>query len=209
MRELTKKLLRIVIGGVLTITGIISGSYALVQIPDGASWYMPYVVISILTLLAGLYLCFFSIKLPHYLVKSRKMSKEEKTIKSMKKYIRQRNIHIALITFSLVITASTFIWLITLESKFSKTITSEDIRLQQLFKLIFYELCFCLCTGSLIAALIIEISGYHRNRYRLTISMWERIQELEGEVRELKAGTQADGQQISDMDGGDSTSGVE
>jgi len=78
MRKPTKKLLRIVIGGVLTITGIISGSYALVQLPDGISWYIPYVVISILTLPAGIYLCFGPIKFPQFLVRFSKMSKEEK-----------------------------------------------------------------------------------------------------------------------------------
>jgi len=36
--------------------------------------------------------------------------------------------------------------------------------------------------------------------------MWERIQQLEDEVKELKAGVQVDGQEIVDVDGGDSTS---
>ena len=64
------------------ITGTISGSYALVQIPDGVSWYMSYVVLAILTLPAGIYLCFGPIKLPQYLVRFSKISKEEKAIKN-------------------------------------------------------------------------------------------------------------------------------
>jgi hypothetical protein len=37
------------------------------------------------------------------------------------------------------------------------------------------------------------ISGENKYSNKLIISLWERIQELENEVRELKAGTQVDG----------------
>jgi len=51
--------------------------------------------------------------------------------------------------------------------------------------------------------IIIDISGIYRNKHKLTLSMWERIQQLENEVKELKAHTQADDQQIDGMNGGD------
>ena len=54
MRQLTTKIMKSIfriaicsIGGVLIIIGILSGSSALVLIPDGASKFMPCVVISI------------------------------------------------------------------------------------------------------------------------------------------------------------------
>jgi len=201
-----KSILRIAIlslGGLLTITGIISGSYALVQLPDGVSKYMPCVVIAVFTLPAGIYICFLVIKVPHYLAKSQKMSKEERVIENIKKYIKNGKSRIAALTFLLVLTASTLIWIILLENKFTKTITSENIRLLNLFKLKVQEWHFALFTGFFIAMLIIEISGLNRDRHRLNLSMWEKIQQLESEVKDLKAHTQADGQQIDGMDGGD------
>jgi hypothetical protein len=40
--------------------------------------------------------------------------------------------------------------------------------------------------------LIDEFAGFSRNKHMLTVNMWERIQELEDEVKELKAGTRED-----------------
>jgi len=67
---------------------------------------------------------------------------------------------------------------------------------------------FALYTGFIIAMLIMEFAGVTKDKHRLTLNMWERIQGLEDEVKELKACTQVDEQQIADVDGGDSTSGA-
>ncbi|MBW7990232.1 MAG: hypothetical protein FVQ84_09490 [Planctomycetes bacterium] len=200
MRELTNKIMKSIfriaicsIGGVLSIIGILSGSYALVQIPDGASKYMPCVVTALLTLPAGLYFCYLVIKPNLYLVKSRKMSKEEKVIENIKKYMRHRKSQIGALTFILILYVFFLIWLLMMDNKFSKTITSEDIRLLKFVKILLYEWHFSIFTGLLIGTLIIEISGINRDKHRLTVNMWERIQELESEVKELKAPTQVDG----------------
>jgi hypothetical protein len=226
--QFVKCILRIAIfslGGLLTIIGIISGSYALVQLPDGASKFMPCVVSALLTLPAGIYLCFLAIKVPHYLAESRKMSKEEKVIKNIKTYMKKRKQLVAALTFLLVMTLSFLIWTLWNSNKLDEMITPKQIRTMASFdnpkrelpilfsrfyalaslraKLLFQALIFSASTGFVIAMLIIEISGLNRDRHRLTLSMWERIQQLESEVKGLKAHTQADSQQIDGMDGGD------
>ena len=117
--------------------------------------------------------------------------------------------NIAAIIFVVVLHIFVLILIYLRGSELSKIITSEDIRLLNLVKLLILGCFFLGLTGHLIGALIIEISGLRRNKHMLTLSMWERIQELENDVKELKAGTQVDGQQISDVDGGGSASGAE
>lgn len=220
--QFIKRILRIAIfslGGLLTIIGIISGSYALVQLPDGASKFMPCVVSALFILPAGIYLCFLAIKVPHYLAESRKMSKEERVIKNIKTYTKKGKSRIAAFTFLLIFMVSILIWTLWQEKKLNETINPEKIRLMASFerpqrelpvlfsrfyilagskaKLIVYECYFGLFTGFVIAMLIIEISGLTKNKHKLTLCMWERIQQLENEVKGLKAHTQADSQRHS------------
>lgn len=226
--QFMKCILRIAIfsfGGLLAITGIMSGSYALVQLPDGASKFMPCVVSALFILPAGIYLCFLAIKVPHYLAESRKMSKEERVIENIKTYMKKGKSRIAALTFLLIFMVSTLIWILWQEKKLNETINPEKNRLMASFerpqrelpilfsrfytlgrsksKLIVYECYFGVFTGFIIAMLIIEISGLTKNKHKLTLSMWERIQQLENEVKDLKAHTQADDQQIDGMDGED------
>lgn len=192
-----------ILGVLLVITGIISGSYALVLLPDGKSEYMPFVVISLLALIIGIYICVLAMEVPRYLAKTRKMSREEKVIENIKTYMKKGKSRIAAFTFLLVLTASTLIWIISLANKFSKTITPENIRLLNLFKLVVQEWHFALFTGFFIAMLIIEFAGFTKNKHRLTLCMWEKIQQLENEVKELKTHTQTDVRQVDEINGGD------
>ena len=193
----------------LTITGIISGSYALVQIPEGISCYIPYVVISVLTLPVGIYLCLLVIKPMQYFVKSQNMSGEEKVIENIKKYIRHsRKSRISVAIFKFVLIASMLIGIIIFEIIFTKEISTENMELVGLVHLIVFRYVTLFATGALLVELSNEITGFTRNKYKLTVNMWERIQELEKEVTGLKACTQVDGQQIADVDGGDSASGA-
>ncbi len=210
MRQLTTKIMKSIfriaicsIGGVLTIFGIMFGLCFLVQLPDDLSKYLPYLFFAVLILSVGLSLCFLVIKPMRYFVKSRKMSKEEKVIHNIKIYMKQRKSRIAGFTFFLIFIVSSSIWMMSMGNKLARTMTPENIRLLNLAKLIVYQWHFSLVTGFIIAMLIIEISGLTKNKHRLTLSMWERIQQLENEVKELKAHTQADDQQIDGMDGGD------
>jgi hypothetical protein len=213
MRELTNKIMKSIfriaicsIGGILIILGILLGFGTLLQIPEDVS-NMTYVLLAVLILSIGLSLCFLVIKPMRYFVKSRKMSKEEKVIHNIKIYMRKGKSRIAVFTFLLMLMVSTLILIILQENKLTSTITPENTRLTTLVKLIVNEWHFTLFTGFFIAMLIIEISGLIRDKHRLTLNMWERIKELEKEVKGLKAGTQVESQQISDVDGGDSTSG--
>ncbi len=201
MRQLTIKIIKSMgritvcsIGGLFIIMGIILGLGVLIRLPEGVSKHMPYVVISILTLSVGLFLCFLVIKPMRYFAKTRKMSKEEKTIESIKKYLKIRKSHIAALIFILVLYISLLVFLHLHGNRLVKTITSEDIKLLNLVKLFILEYFFLGLTGLFIGSLIIEISGLNRNKHILTLNMWERIRQLENEIKELKAGTHTDEQ---------------
>ena len=103
--KITKSMLRIAIcsfGGLLIILGILLGLGALLQIPEDVSNYIPYGVLAIVILSIGLYLCFLVIKPMRYFVKSHKMSREERLIENLKRYLRQRK-NTAAIAFMLVL----------------------------------------------------------------------------------------------------------
>jgi hypothetical protein len=84
---------------------------------------------------------------------------------------------------------ATSIWMISKGNKLAETMTTEHIRLLYLVKLIVGLHLFALYTGFMIFMLIDEFAGFTRNKHKLTLNMWERIQELEKEVKELKADT--------------------
>jgi len=223
-----KWILRIAVfslGCFITIIGILSGAYALVQLPDGASKFMPFVVIAVIALLVGIYICFLAIKVPCYLAESRRMSKEERVIENIRTYMKKRKQIVAALIFLLLMTLSFLIWTLWNSKKLDAMITPKQIRTMASFdnpehelpilfsrfynlaslraKLLFQALVFSASTGFIISMIIIDISGIYRNKHKLTLSMWERIQQLENEVKELKAHTQADDQQIDGMNGGD------
>ena len=193
MRQLTTKIMKSIfriaicsIGGVLTIFGIMFGLCFLVQLPDDLSKYLPYFFLAVLTLSVGLSLCFLVIKPMRYFVKSRKMSKEEKVIHNIKTYMKQRKSRIAGITFLLIFMVSISIWMMSMGNKLARTMTPEHFRVLDLAKLMIYQWHFFLATGFIIGILIIEIAGVTKEKHMLTLSMWERIQQLENEVKELK-----------------------
>ena len=174
------------IGGVLTIFGIMFGLCFLVQLPDDLSKYLPYFFLAVLTLSVGLSLCFLVIKPMRYFVKSRKMSKEEKVIHNIKTYMKQRKSRIAGLTFVLIFMVSTSIWMMSMGNKLAGRMTPEHFRVLDLAKLMIYQWHFFLATGFIIGILIIEIAGVTKEKHMLTLSMLERIRQLEKEVKELK-----------------------
>ncbi|HUU19970.1 MAG TPA: hypothetical protein VMW72_22650 [Sedimentisphaerales bacterium] len=194
MRQLTTKIMKSIfriaicsIGGVLTIFGIMFGLCFLVQLPDDLSKYLPYFFLAVLTLSVGLSLCFLVIKpMRYFFVKSRKMSREEKIIHNIKIHMKQRKSRIAGITFFFIFIVSISIWMMSMGNKLARTMTPEHFRVLDLAKLMIYQWHFFLATGFIIGILIIEIAGVTKNKHRLTLSMWERIQQLENEVKELK-----------------------
>ena len=130
--KIKKSIFRIAIcsiGGVLTIFGIMFCLYFLVQLLDTLSKYPPYFFIAVLILSVGLYLCFLVIKPMRYFVKSRKISKEEKVIENIKKYMQKGESRIAAISFIVILNIFVLILIYLRVTKLSKVITSEDIRL--------------------------------------------------------------------------------
>jgi len=141
---------------------------------------------------------------------SRKMSKEERVIKNLKRYMKKRKSFIALFTFCLIFMVSISMLTLWREHKLNKMVAPEQIRKMATFenpkhelpillsrfylteakaKLIVCELYLGALTGFFIFMLINEFAGFTRNKYKLTVSMWEMIKELENEVKELKAHT--------------------
>ncbi len=187
--QLMKRVARIAIcsiGGVLTIFGIMFGICFFVQLPDDLSKYLLYFFVAVLALSVGFSLYFLSIKPMRYFVKSRKMSKEEKVIHNIKTYMKQQKSRIAGFTFFLIFIVSSSIWMMSMGNKLARTMTPEHFRVLDLAKLMIYQWHFFLATGFIIGILIIEIAGVTKDKHRLTLNMWERIKQLENEVKELK-----------------------
>jgi hypothetical protein len=200
MREIAKKIMKSMflriavcsIGGILTIFGIMFGIYSLVRLPDGVSIYVPYIVLAVFTLPIGLYLCFLVIKQMHFFVKSRKITKEAKAIENIKKYMKQGKGRIVVFSILLVFMVAASMWIMSKVNKLAEAMTPEHIRLLVLVKFMINHYLFGLYAGFVIFILINEIAGFTKNKLMLTLNMWERIQELENEIKELKAGTQED-----------------
>ena len=203
MRETTTKIKKSVfriaicsIGGVLIILGILLGLSVLLQLPD-ESKYLLLFILAVLFLSVGLYLCFSVIKPMQYFVKSQKMSGEEKAIENIKRYLRQsRKSRIIALSIFLIVSVSMLIWIITVGIELIDKITTKETKLVSFFHLIVWHYLIAASVGALLGALMNEFSGLsRRNKHKLTVNMWERIQELENEVKELKAGAQVDDQQ--------------
>jgi len=210
MKEITikikKSIFRIAIcsiGGVFAIFGIVFGLSFLIRIPDDLTKYMPFFFGAVLILSVGFSLYFMSIKPMRYFVKSRKMSREEKMIHNIKIYLKLRKSRIAGITFFLIFMVSTLIWMMSMGDKLASTMTEEHFRVLDLSMFWIVRWHFFLATGFITGILIVEIAGVTKEKHMLTLNMWERIQELENKVKELKIHTQADDRQIDGMDGGD------
>ena len=127
--------------------------------------------------------------------KTQKLSSEEKAIENIKMYLRHnRKRQISVAIFKFVLIALMLIGIIIFEIIFTKEISTENMELVGLVHLIVFRYVILLATGALLVEFSNEITGFTRNKQLLTLNMWERIQELEDEVKELKAGTQAEGQ---------------
>ena len=211
MRQSITQLWKIVIfclGGVLVITGIYLARRG-IQLLRTEGILSDCIAVSVITLAAGICIFILAFKLPSYLAKTRKMSKEEKVIHNIKTYMKHRKSRIVTCSIFLVIMLAISILIMSMGNKLARTMTTEHIRLLVAAKLMVCHYLFGIFTGFLAFMLIDEFAGFTKNKHRLTLNMWERIQELENDVKELKACAQVDIQQISDVDGGDTASGAE
>ncbi len=199
------RILIFIIGGVFTIIGILFEIFTLVKMPGDAFTIMPYFVLAILIMSVGLYLCFYTIKQANYSNKLHKMSIEENIIGHIKKSTRHsKKSEILVVTIFLLISTTMLISILIIEIQVTKTISTQNMKLVGLIHLAGFQYMAAIFSGALFAALTNEISGFsRRNKHKLTLSMWKRIGELEDELKELKAGTQAEGQQKSDVNGED------
>lgn len=153
---------------------------------------------------------------------SRKMSEEEKVIKNLNIYFRQRNGRIIAFSLLLFMMVSTSIYTLWREDKLNKMMAPSQIGKMATFenpkhelpvllshfyiiagtkaKLIVYEIYFALFTGFFIFMLISELAGLTRNKHKLTLYMFQAIKQLENEVKELKAHTASNDQKVDDFD---------
>lgn len=159
------------------------------------------------------------------IAESRNMSEEERAIKNIETYFRQRNGRIVAFSLLLFVMVSTSIFTLWREDKLNKTMAPSQIRRMTTFenpkqelpvlfshfyiiagtkaKLIVYETYFALFTGFFIFMLINEFAGLTRNKHKLTLYMLQTIKQLENEVKELKAHTASNDQQVDRIDGVD------
>ena len=181
----------------------------MIQLSEGVSKFMPYVLIAWCALSCGIGLSILAVKLPKYLAESRKLSKEEKVVRNLDRYMRQRNWHIASFTLLLILFLIGSMFTFWREHKTNKMATPEQIRSRASFenpkyelpillshsyilsaskaKAIVYKLYFGSLIGFVLAMLFNEFAGFTKNKHRLTLTMWQTIKRLESEVKELKA----------------------
>lgn len=215
MRETNKQFVKLftkitlsILGILLIVTGIISGSYALVLLSEGKLECIPFFVISVLALITGILICYLLKEVPRYMAETSKMSVEEKVIHNIKTYMKKGKSRIVTCSVFLVIMIVVSMWMMSMGNKLAETLTPEHHRLLAVTKLMIVHYLFGLFLGFIAFMLINEFAGFTRNKHRLTVNMWERIQELENEVKELKVSKHAEEQQIAGMDGGGSASGA-
>ncbi|MHC4184277.1 MAG: hypothetical protein ACYSR0_13100 [Planctomycetota bacterium] len=89
-------------------------------------------------------------------------------------------------TILLVFMIAASMWIMSVGNKHARTMSSEHIRVLYLVKGMIILNTFALFTGFIIGMLIMETVGLTKDKHRLTVSMWERIQQLEDEFKELK-----------------------
>ena len=195
--QFVKRIMKIaisILGILLIVTGIISGSYALVLLPEGKLECIPFFVISVIALIIGICICFLVKEVPRYMAKTREMSVEEKVIHNIKTYMKKRKSRIVTCSVFLVFMIAISMFIMSMGNKLTETLTPEHFRLLAAAKLMIVHYLFGLFTGFIAFMILDEFAGFTRNKHRLTVSMWERIQQLENEVEELKGHTKADDQ---------------
>jgi len=214
------------LGAALAIIGLVMIVVSLTEIPDDRSDCIFAAAKGALWLVIGVGMCFLapmSIKPSPDLSG---MSREEKTIENLKEVVRQRKffivgwiVFLAFVLCYLMATvrqikdldAETMPEQITSTTSFDNPKQELPILFSRFYtlaksreELIFVKWLMGICAVVLITMLIIDIGGFRNKGYRLTISMWERIQELEREVEELKTSTQPDAQDIDESNSGES-----
>lgn len=193
-----KRLLRIGtcgLGWLSTIIGFLLAMHTLSLIPAGVSRFLPFLFMSASTLTAGIYL--LSIWWQKPLAEWRKLSEEERAIRNLKRYIKQRKKGIKGNCILVIFMVSASMFLFWQEHRLDQVVDMENFShfyyiAAAKAKVMHYELYFGVFTGFSIFMLINDIFGFTRNKHKLTLTMWERIKQLEDEIKALKAYTQAD-----------------
>jgi hypothetical protein len=214
------------LGVFFAVMGILAIMAAASEPPDDRSEFIFLAAIGVLWLIAGVGICFLAPMFPQLPAHSRRLSKEERTIENLRQFVKDRKfiiagcvVFLAFVLWYLIVA----VWKIkdldalTTPDRITSTASFDaNYELPILFSR-FYTLAksraewiLCewlmgICAVFLITVLVIEIRGYRNNRHRLTISMWESIQQLEVQVRELKTVKQPDAEHVTDPDSGEDT----
>jgi hypothetical protein len=213
------------LGVFFTVMGLLAIVADVAHIPYESNESFFFFAIGVLWFIAGVGMCFLALMFPRPPADSRGMSKEEGTIENLKDIEGQRKFFIAACVVSLAIVLSSLtagvrqikeLDAVTTPEQITSTASFDNpkhelpILFSQLYtlaksrvELIFGEWLAIIFAGVITGVLIIEIGGFISNRHGLTISMWERIQQLEKEVKELKDVTQPDAQDIAEPESGE------
>lgn len=214
------------LGAALAIIGLVIIVGSIVQTPYERSEFIFAFAMGVLWLIVGVGMCFLAPMLIKPSPDLSGMSREEKTIENIKEAVKIRKLCIV----GWIVFLAFVLWYLMATVRQIKELDAEttpeqivstasfdnpEHELPILFsrfytlaksraELIFGKWLMGMCAVFLIIMLIIDIGGFRSNRYRLTISMWERIQELEKEVRELKTRAQPDAQDVAEPESGQS-----
>lgn len=220
-----KKILRIVLfglGGLLTIISLLVIMGIIFQKNANRSESIPVFAIALVTLVIGIGIYSLAPKLPKTSSKLKLLSQEERFIENLRRFIKRRRLLDTLLVFLIIFILSCLIFSFWQSKKLDSLITPGHIRTMATFEnpkqelpILFYRFynlarlrtillfrCyfFAILLGIFIGVLINEIGGLYRNRHRLTISMWERIQKLENEVEELRTPPLMNGSTVTEPD---------
>jgi hypothetical protein len=143
------------------------------------------------------------------------MTTEERTIRNLKRFTKQRKLRIVVFTFLAVLMLGCTAWLVSRRISLDAKLTPERIRAMASFenpkhelpilfsrfytlstysaKLEFYVFYFAGIAGLFIGLLIMELA--HINTHQLTLSMLDRIEKLEAEAVRRRSHPDKDGQE--------------
>lgn len=204
-----KTILRIAIfsvGGFLAVFGILMLIAALIpgSIDKGESIWG--VVIATFLLVGGMAICALAPKAPHPAVSVQMMSREERLVQNVRDHMKKRMSRIGALGVLLVTMLCGLVFAVWQGKKLDAMVTPQLFRstdasggadellstqLSSIYvlagakaKILLHTYWFAAWTGFCIGAIIIEAGGL--TKPELTLAMWERMERLEREIKDLQ-----------------------
>lgn len=204
-----KEILRIAIfslGGLLAAIGILMLAGVFISMRGHGEEFVGGAAMATLLLIAGVGVCALAPRMPRLPADLRTMSQEEKAIFHLRNGMKQHRLRVGLFATFVVVMSSGLVFTLWQTRKLDARVTPEYFRVARslddpneispalLFtvytlagaktKLLYHTYWFAAWTGVFVGLFVMELAG--RTKPQLTLAMWERIQRLESEIKDLR-----------------------